>query len=228
MFVYQLIIISLVVILIYILAYILKKRHRNILVFGILVLITAGGIGLYAVQYYFGNHYYTQEISTSSIEGIQITESQSKNFKKIFSDYKCIKDDEYMADAYRKTYTINANGAKSVIEASVYIFSESADADKYFEANQKFLENKNYIPLDAQKSKKKGIGERYLVSLIKSQYKDYTDFLYRPSKITYLSDVTIAYNNVIISLTETSNKPVANKGIVLDEIKKKLSQSASN
>jgi len=222
---YQLIIIAFVVILIYILAYLLKKRHRNILVVSILVIITAGGIALYAIQYYFGNHYYTQEISTSTIEGIQITESQLKNFHKIFSDYKSIKDDEYMTDVFRKTYTINANGAKSVIEASIYIFSEKGDADKYFEANQKFFENKNYIPLDTQKSKRKGSGERYLVSLIKSQYKDYTDFFYSPSKITYLSDVTIVSNNVIITISETANKPVANKGIVIEEIKKKLAQN---
>ncbi|HEX2938688.1 MAG TPA: hypothetical protein VHO66_07195 [Ruminiclostridium sp.] len=224
MFVYQTIIMAAVVILIYILAYFLKKRNRKILVFSILAIITAGGIGLYTIQYYFGNHFYSQEISTSLLEDFKVTPKQADNLNKIFDGYENISANANAQDAYRKSYKINANGAASVIDASVYTFSNAEDADKYFEANQKFFDNKNYIPLDTLKSKRKGSGVKYLVSLIKSQYKDYADLFYMPSKITYSSDVTIEYNNVIIVINETSNEPVSNKSAVIEDINKKLAK----
>jgi hypothetical protein len=223
MFLYQALIMAVVVVAIYVLAYFLKSKNRKILVISIIALVLASGVGLYAVQYIFGNHFYTQELDASALEGVSITSQQKQEMQQIFSDYKEINDDTQSADALEKTYKINGNGAQSTIYATIYIYSNSKDADNNFEANQRFYENKSYIPLDTLNSKRKGSGDYYLVSFIKSQYKDYSDFLYLPSKISYASDVIIKYDNVIISLSETANKPVTNKEAVIDDIKNKLS-----
>lgn len=225
MFIYQLLIIGVSIILIYILTRFLKENHGKILVFCILAILTAAGIVLYAIQYYFGNHFYTQEISASSIEQINISKFQKKNLKKALAGFKNADSGELSADAFKKTYEINANGSHSTINTSIYVFSDSNSANSYFEACQKFYENKNYIPLDTLKSKRTGNGERYLISLIKSQYKDYADFFYRPSKITYSSDVTIVYDNVVIVISEAANKPLSNKAVVIGDIKKRLATS---
>jgi hypothetical protein len=222
MFFYQAIIMVTVVVTIYGLGFLLKFKNRKVLVVSIIALIAIGGISLYAIQYYFGNHYYTQEIKTDSIEGISLTSNQKKDIRKIFNDYTEVSDSTQSANALGKTYKIDGNGAHSTIGANIYIFSDQKDADNYFAASQKFYENKSYIPLDTLKSKRKGSGERYLISFIKSQYKDFADLIYLPSKITYSSDVVIEYGNVIILISETANKPVTNKDTVITDIKKKL------
>jgi hypothetical protein len=222
MFFYQALIMAAVVIAIYVLAFLLKFKNRNVLAVSVIGLIAVGGIGLYAVQYYFGNHYYTQEIGTGTIEGISLTSIQQHNIRQIFSDFTEVTDSAQSADTLGKTYEVDGNGAHSTIDVNIYIFSDSKDADNYFAASQKFYDNKNYIPLDTLKSKRKGTGERYLISGIKSQYKDYTDLIYLPSKITYSSDVVIEYEDVIFQISETANKPVTNKAAIIDDIKSKL------
>jgi hypothetical protein len=219
---YQALIMCAVILVIYTLAFFLKLKKRKLFVIAVIVLITAGGIALYAIQYYFGNHYYTQQIDNETIEGIGFTANQKKNVSKIFSDYKKANESDKSTYALDKIYKVNGNGAKSEIEANIYIFSNSHDADNYFKASQKFYDNKNYIPLDSDKSKREGKGEYYLVSLIKSQYKDYADIIYLPSKITYSSDLVIEDKNVIIHVSETANKPVTNKQKVINDIKHRL------
>jgi hypothetical protein len=223
MFFYQAVIMAAVVIAIIIFAFLFRFKRRNLLITIIIVLIAAGSAGVYAVQYYFGNHYYTQKISESSIEGISFSDAKKADIYAIFDDYSRIDGSAGSSDVLTKTYKINANGAESVIEASIYKFTNSNDADKYFSASQKFYENKNYIPLDTRNSHKEGTGERYIISFIKSQYKDYSDIIYLPSKITYASDIVIENDNIIIQLTETANRPVTNKESVLKDIKQKLS-----
>lgn len=224
MFVYQSLIMAAVVISIYILAMLLKTRNRKLLVFSIIGLITAGGIGLYAIQYYFGNHYYEQNVDTTLFSDIKFTSHQKSDMLKTFSNYGESSAAGSAAGELSKIYNVKGNGAHSVINSNIYLFTNEKDADKYFAASQKFYDNKTYIPLDGEKSKKTG-DDRYLVSFIKSQYKDYTDLIYLPSKITYSSDVVIQNGNVIIQLTETSNKPVTNKDTVILDIEKELNSS---
>jgi hypothetical protein len=224
MILYQAVIMAAVVIAIYILAFILKFKRRKVLVLSVVALITAGGVGLYAVQYAFGNHYYTQELDSASIENIHLTAGQQRDIAGIFSGYKRIAGSAHSTYALGRYYHISGNGAKSVIESSIYIFSNARDADNYFKASQKFYDNKNYIPLDSFNSKIKGKGRHYLVSLVKSEYKDYTDLVYLPSKITYSSDLVIEDGNVIVQLDETANKPVTNKQVILDGIVNRLGQ----
>lgn len=222
MFIYQAVIMAVVAVAIYILSYFLRSKKRKLLVTSIIGLIVIGGIGLYAVQYYFGNHFYNQKVNTEALANINFTDNQKKNLSNLFSDYSDINLNSKTIDAIGKTYKVNGNGASSTIEANIYLFSNEKDADNYIEASQKFYENKNYIPLDSLSTKKKGPGNLYLVSLIKSQYKDYTDLIYLPSKITYTSDVVIKNSNIIILITETSNKPVTNKDTVINSIESKL------
>ncbi len=224
MFFYQAVIMIAVVAAIYIMVFFLKARNRKLLFAFIAFLIVAGAAGLYAIQYYFGNHYYTQKVSTQMLGKIDFTASQEQDIGKIFSDYSEVKINGQTSDALAKTYDIDGNGAKSVIDSDIYLFSSVKDANKYFEASQKFYENKAYIPLDTQRSKKTGGGTCYLISFIKSQYKDYSDIIYLPSKITYSSDVVIQDENLIILITETANKPVTNKDAVISDIESKLNQ----
>jgi hypothetical protein len=213
-----------VVAAIYVLTYFLKVKRRKLLLLLIACLITAGGAGLYAIQYYFGNHYYTQKVSTQSLSQIDFTDQQKHDIREIFSDYGKISINGQASDAIGKVYNINGNGASSIIDSDFYLFSNVKDANNYFEASQKFYENKSYIPLDTLKSKKTGVSTRYLISFIKSQYKDYSDLLYLPSKITYSSDVVIQDENLIILITETANRPVTNKDVVLNDIENRLEQ----
>lgn len=222
MLLYQALIMAVIVIAIYLLAFLVKFKKRKFLVVSIIVLLIAGGIGLYAVQYFFSNHYYTQKVDTGAIEAISLTDEQKKNIRSIFSDYKEISGSGQSADRLEKTYEIDGNGGHSTIDAEIYIFSDSKYADNYFSASQKFYDNENYIPLDPLRSKKEGSGVHYLVSGIKSQYLDYTDFIYLPSKITYKSDVIIEYDNIIFHLRENANKAVTNKDAVIKDIKSKL------
>ena len=224
MIVYQAIIMAAVVIAIYILAFILKFKRRKLLVLFVIVMIMAGGVGLYAVQYAFGNHYYTQELNSKTVEKVRLTPDQRRDITGVFGDYKRIAGSAHSTYALGKVYHLSGNGAKSVIESTVLIFSNTRDADSYFLANQKFYDNKDYIPLDTLNSNPKGKGLHYLVSLIKSEYKDYTDIVYLPSKITYSSDLLIQDGPVIIQLDETADKPVTNKQAILDGIIDKLEQ----
>jgi hypothetical protein len=224
MFIYQAVIMAAVVAAVYILTYFLKGKRRKLLLLFIACLITAGGAGLYAIQYHFGNHFYTQKVSTQSLGQIDFTDQQKRDMSKIFSDYSKVSINGQTSDAIGKVYNISGNGANSKIDSDFYLFSNVKDANNYFEASQKFYENKGYIPLDTLRSKKTGVGTRYLISFIKSQYKDYSDLIYLPSKITYSSDVVIQDENLIILITETANRPVTNKDVVLNDIETKLEQ----
>jgi hypothetical protein len=221
---YQAVIMAVVVIAIYVLAFILKFKKRKMLVLCVIFLIMAGGVGLYAVQYAFGNHFYTQELDNSSIERVHFTARQQHDISKIFRDYKRISGSGHSAYAIGKTYRVTGYDAKSVIESNIYLFSNSRDAENYFKASQKFYDNKNYIPLDSFNSKNKGNGRHYLISLVKSGYRDYTDLIYLPSKITYSSDLVVEDGNVILQLNEIADKPVSNKQQILDTILNRLNK----
>lgn len=221
MFIYQGVIMALVAVAIYLLAFIFKMKNRKILVALMAAVFIIGGAALYYVQYFFNNHYYDQNLDTAAVEKINFTKDKASNIGNILSGYDKVSGKK-SSETYTKVYDIDAQGAHSKITATVYVFSNSSDADKNFTTGKSFYDSRNYIPLDPLKSKKSGDGTRYLITGIKSQYRDYTDILYLPSKISYLSDVVIESNNVVITLSETSNKPVTNKAQVVNEIVSKL------
>lgn len=222
MFFYQALIMGVIVSIIFILTYLIKLKNRTVLVFSIIILIGLGGIGMYAVQYYFGNHFYQQNINTSQLSNLESERFQRSTAQAVFSDYHDTSNIQ-PADTIEKVYKINANGAQSRIVSEIYFFSDKTDANNYYEFSQKFYANKNYIPLDPIKCQNKDIGVKYLVSFIKSEYKDVNDFIYLPSKISYTSDLIIQDDNIIVTLTETSNKPVTNKNTVVKDIIHRIS-----
>lgn len=222
MFFYQAVIMGAVIAAIYILAHFLKNSHRRLLILFIAVLILAGSAGLYSIQYFFGNHFYKQKLPAAALGGIQVSSAQFQTLKQRFSDYSELGAKGKSSDILSKTYHVSGNGASSSIEVDVYLFSNGKDADNNFEASQKFYENKNYIPLDIDQSRKFGGRNRYLISYIRSQYTSYTDFIYLPSRITYSSDVLVQSGDVLFQITEVSNKPVTNKAAVLNDIEKRL------
>lgn len=219
---YQVVIMGVVIAAIYILTHFLKFSHRKLLILFIAVLITAGAGCLYYVQYYFGNHFYKQELSPSMLNGIQSPSPQKQRLQKAFSGYTPLANKGKSTDSLGKLYRITGNGASSAIDVELRLFSNSKDAGNYFEASQKFYENKRYIPLDVDSSKKAGDANRYLVSYIRSQYTSYTDFIYLPSKITYSSDVVIQSNTIVLQIDEVANKPVTNKAAVIEDILRRL------
>lgn len=221
MFIYQGVIMLLVAVAIYLLAVFFKMKNRKILVILMAAVFIVGGAALYYVQYYFNNHYYDQNINTAAIEKINFSDDKTANIGEVLDGFEKTGENQSSA-TYKKVYDIDAQGAHSKITATVYVFSDSSDADKNFTTGKSFYDSKNYIPLDPLKSKKSGDGTKYLISGIKSQYQDYTDLIYLPSKINYLSDVVIESNKVVITLSETANKPVTNKEQIVNEIVSKL------
>lgn len=219
---YQVVIMGGVIAAIYVLTHFLKSAHRKLLILFIAVLITAGAACLYYIQYYFGNHFYKQELSASTLGSITLPPMQKQEFRKIFPDYTALASKGKSADVLGRVYHVTGNGASSAIDVDVYLFSNSKDADNYFEASQKFYENRHYIPLDVDLSKKSGDTNRYLISYIRSQYTNYTDFIYLPSRITYSSDVVVQSNDIVIQINEVANKPVTNKAPVLQDILRRL------
>ena len=218
---YQCAIMAAVVFIIYLIASVFKVKNRTVLVISILVLIFAGGIGLYAVQNYFGAHIYTQKIDSSLIERLQFTQSEKENVRKIFSDYEVVSGNGSPV-VLSKTYAVNGKGARSSIEVNICLFGSKKGSDSYFNFIQK-IHDKNYLPPDPSHSlKTEGRNLRYITTFIKSSYDDYDDIIYVPSKISYSSDLTIEDGSMIIALSEKSNRPVTNKDTVIHQILAKL------
>jgi len=223
MFFYQALIMLVVVIIICVLAYALKLKNRAVLVVSILLLATAGAMALAGVQNYFGVNFYTQNVDSNKLKSIKFSTQQLNNFGTIFSDYDNITEDTYYKLDYSKKYEIDGNGAHSQIKVNIVELNTKAEAVNYYQAKQKLYDNKVYLPADGTHTIKNEVnGQRFIVSYIKSYYKDYSDIIYLPSKMAYLSDVVFEDNNIVITISETANKPVTNKNAVLDDILKKL------
>lgn len=216
---------ALVAIAIYLLAILFKAKRKKFLVIIMAGVLAVGLGGLYYVQYFFSNHYYTQEIEPSTIESIKFDDSKIKNIKNLLDDYEKKTTSDQKSTVYQKVYQIDNNNSSSTIQADIYVFSDISDADNYFSAEQNLYDNKNYIPLDPLKSKRKGNGTLYLLSGIKSQYRDYTELLYLPNRIDYCSDLVIKSENVIVSLSETCDNATSNKDQVISDIASKLNKN---
>lgn len=221
MFIYQAVIMLAVVLIFCLLAFVFKIKNRTILALSILVLVVGGGLSLSLIQAYFGNQYYDQKINTELYKNLIMTEEQKSSLPRIFSDFKDIDtvQDQYSA-ALEKTYDIQDGAVNSSVKVDLYLFSDKAGADEYFKLRQTFYEYKYYMQIDGKLSKKSPGDDtfRYLTSYIGSYYKDYKELLYVPSKIYYLSESVIQSGNLIVSINEKSNKPVTEKGKILEKI----------
>ena len=224
MFFYQAAIMLAVILVICLLAYVIRLKSRLLLVALILVTATAGAGGLCLVQYAFSSHFYTQHVDVRTLEALTLTAAQKNNINRIFTGYKPVSDtDTIFKSAVSKNFHVSGNGAASDITVTVYSFENDKSAEQFLRLSQKFYESRNFLPSDGKCSYEvKGATHQYVTSYIKSVYPDYTDFIYLPSKIVYYSDVVVLDNDVIVSVRERANRPVTNKGTVINGILKAL------
>lgn len=224
---YQIIIMVTVVLVICLLAYIIKIKNRLFLMVLILIMASAGAGGLCLVQYVFSSHFYVQSVDVSQLRNMKFSQTQKKDIKQIFPDYHSVSDvDSLLNSTISKEYDINNNGTRSKITATIYSFDSNKSAEQLFTISQRFYETKNYLPADSNFSmNKKGFTHRYITSYIKSTYPDYADIIYLPSKIVYLSDVMVLDNDMVVSIRETSNRPVSEKNEVIGDIMNSLQKS---
>ena len=230
MFIYQSLIMLAVIVIVCVFAYVIKIKNRTLLASIILVSILAAGLGMYAVQNYFGIHFYTQQVDTASLQKIRISTARAADVRRLFSTYSAVSPTESDSSTsgsqkvqantiLRRTYHLYTGGASSTVQATVYTFGSEEDADSYFEVSQRFYENKTYLPGDPKQSQKEpGKNPRYIVSYVKSNYDDVNDLMYFPSKISYLSSVTVQTGRVIIALDEESSGLTVSKNSVIRDI----------
>lgn len=220
MFFYQALIMLLILTAICVVTYGIKIRNRAVLAALILLFAVCGAGALLYVQNFFGTHFYTQKIARQQLEELRLSENASGNLAQAPVGYRQIDGGDVSArQAFAKTYQMHGNGTDSKIEARIYVFDSKVEADQYFALTQKFYENRDYLPpSELQSSKEKTLAHKYVVSYIKSVYLDYSDLIYLPSKITYLSSVTVQDGNAVVCLNETAGRPVTNKAAVLGQL----------
>jgi hypothetical protein len=226
MFVYQALIMFAVLVVICLIVFVIKIKNRAVLAISILVLAVAGAGAISAVQDYFGTHFYNQSINVSYLKKLKFTSKQEADFGSIFSDYHSISQDKtHPLESIGKTYQVSGNGAQSQVDVNIITFENKTEATRYFDLRQKFYDNKTYLPSNSKQSEKAASdSHKYVTSYIKSIYKDYTDIVFLPSKIAYLSNVIVEDNNVVVLINESANKPVTNKNVVIEDLLKKLGE----
>lgn len=222
MFFYQAVIMLAVIAIISLLAYVLKIKSRTVLSISIVTIILIGGVALFAIQNYFGVHLYPQKLDNTALSSLRISPAQAKELKSAFSDYSQSQGTQ-AGNTLSKTYHVNGNGANSTIDVAICVFSSKKEADNYFFMSQKFYENKTYLPADNENSDTGTSKDpRYILSMLKSNYDDFSDLIYLPSKIGYSSNLIWQNGSVIITMNEKANKEVTNKGTVLKDIESRL------
>lgn len=218
-----------VISIVFLLMFVFKIKKPGILVGVILVLVVAGGLSLSLIQGYFGTQYYHQKLDTGLYTTVKLTKNQLPSIDKILKDYKKIDfPQEQCKTAYEKNYRLNADGAWSDIKVDFLEFRSKASADEYFKVSQLFYETKNtfYVPEDIKLSyKKENSNYNYFTSLIRSDYSSPNDLIYVKSKINYISDLMIQNGNLVVVMTEKSNKPKTQKAAVFSDIKSLIAKS---
>lgn len=233
MFIYQALIMGTVVLIVFLLLFVFRMRNRAALA-GLMVLLAVGGaFGLGAIQNVFNPKFYPQPVNVSLLREMQFSDAQRADIGKLFPDYSSVavgdttggairtSSDDVAASAVAVTrnYTVTAHGAASKIRVVVYSFASTGEASQYLDIRQRFYNTQNYLPADSGKSLKTESSEhKYITTYIKSMYPDYADFLYFPSKIRFYSEILVQDKNVLVDINEESNKPVVNKGTVIEDI----------
>lgn len=240
MFLYQALIMGAVVLIVFLLLFVFRMRNRAALV-GLMVLLAFGGAAaLGAIQNVFNTKFYSQPVNVALLRDMQFSDSQREDIGRLFPDYSSAAAEEKTGGAIRTTsegiasnavavtrdYTVTAHGATSKIRAVVYSFATTGEAGQYLEIRQRFYNNRNYLPADSSKSQKSESSDhKYITSYIKSMYPDYADFLFVPSKITFYSEVLVQDRNILVDISEESNKPVANKTTVIENILQRIEKN---
>ncbi|MDR3552080.1 MAG: hypothetical protein P4L75_03050 [Clostridia bacterium] len=231
MLIYQAVIMLLVIGIVFVLAFVIRMKNRSVLALIIIALVVAGSFSLSLIQSYFGVYYLAQKCDTSYYSKLRMTPAQKDRLGTILTGYKNITStqDQYRA-AYEKTYSITDGGVNSSIKVDFEIYKKASDANEYFKVRQLFYENKLFLPSYPEKTmikkKKSTDNYQYITSYIRSNYPNYNDPMYFPSKLYYVSEVIIQDNDMIIDLYERTNKPVTEKNQVLEQLADQITKAA--
>lgn len=223
MFVYQAIIMFLVIFIVFVLAFVIKLRNRSILFVLIVALVLIGSFTLSLIQDYFGVQYYTQKIDTSYYSKLKLTQTQKSRLGSILKGFtNTTASQEQCRAAYEKNEKLQIGKLSSSIRVDVMLYKTEPDAYEYLRVRQRFYDNKVVLPSDPVKTEKsnKDADFRYITSYIRSSYENVNDLIYVPSRIYYISEVIIQDGDMIIDLSERTNKPDTAKNQVLAELAK--------
>lgn len=233
MLVYQAIVMLLVVGVVFILAFVIRMKHRSILALIIVVLVVGGSLLLSVIQSYFGVYFKNQNCNVAYYQKIRLTAYQKDNMGAVLKGFQDVTNtqDQYRS-AFEKKYEVNKDGVYSSIKVTYVRYRKKSDADEYFRVRQLFYENKLLLPKYQEKSK---VGKKdapldfqYITTYIRSNYENYNDAMYVPSRLYYLSEVVIQDGDMIIDLYERTNKPVTEKNAVMEQIAAMLKETANS
>lgn len=221
MFFYQAAIILAVVLLLGLLIFVVRLKNRGLLAVSVLLLSVAGAAGMLGVQNYFGAHIYVQNVDVSLLKRLHFSSAARDSVDRIFADYSR-SDTEGLTD-YRKIYAEESDGVSSKVTVNIVVYPSKEEADRAFSTSQKFYDNKNFVPIDSSRSlRTTGLEYRYLTTFIKTQYGNYTDLIYFPSRMSSFSNVVAQDENIIVALSERARKPVCAKNAVLKDLVHRL------
>lgn len=240
MFIYQALVMGAVVLIVFLLLFVFQMRNRAALA-GLMVLLAVGGaFGLGAIQNIFNPKFYLQPINVSLLREMQFSDAQRADIGRLFPDYSSVTAGDTTGGGIRtvpenaaagavavtRNYTVTSHGAASKIRVVIYSFASTGEASQYLDIRQRFYNTQNYLPADSSKSlKTESSDHKYITTYIKSMYPDYADFLYVPSKIRFYSEVLVQDKNVLVDINEESNKPVANKTTVIEDILSRIEKN---
>jgi hypothetical protein len=224
-----------VISIVFVLAFIIKLKNRTLLALTILVLVVAGSLSINLIQYYFiGPHFYTQNVDVGLYSNMRLSEKEKSSLTTIFNDYKNISTSSIQYEtAFEKTYKINNGDVNATIKVDVLLFKSKSLADENFKQNEMFgesfykmyLEKKYTIFEDPKFTKKLSTDNpKYITSSIRSNYSNYSDYMYVPKNIYYQSEIVVQNNDFILYLNERSNKPITEKNQILKDINLRLSK----
>lgn len=217
MFFYQAVIILTVLILLGLLVFVIRLKNRGLLTAAVLLLSVGGAGAMLGVQNYFGTHIYVQNVDTSLLRRLNFSSEERKSMDTIFSDYTRTNTDGL--ENYRKTYTEKSGDIVSAVKVNIMVYPTKDEADRVFAISQKFYDNRNFVPIDSSRSlRTAGLSYRYLTTFVKTQYGNYTDLIYLPSRMSSYSYIIVQDGNIIVTLSEKSPKPVCTKDVVLKDL----------
>lgn len=221
MFFYQAAIILAVVLLLGLLVFVIRLKNRGLLAAAVLLLSVAGAGAVLGVQNYFGAHIYVQNVDVSQLHRLTFSSKVRKSMDKVFTDYTRTDADGLLT--YRKTYNEKTGGVTSAVTVNISVYPTKEEADRYFSMSQKFYDNRNFVPIDSSRSlKTAGLTHRYLTTFIKTQYGNYTDLFYLPSRMSSYSYVIVQDENIMVTLSERAHKPVCTKNVVIKDLLNRL------
>lgn len=229
MLVYQAVIMFLVIGIVFILAFVLRIKRRLLLAVIIVVLVIGGSLILSLIQYSFGVIFYEQKCDVSYYDKIRLNAAQKDHMGEALSGFQDVTaTQEQYRSAFSRDFKADDGSVHSTIKVTYARYKKKNDAEKAFQVRQIFYENKLFMPKYNEKTK---IGNRnaplafeYITSYIRSNYPNYNDIIYLPSKLYYVSEVVIKDNDMIIDLYETSNKHVTEKNKVMAQISQMLAK----